>query len=369
MTRFVVILLLLLPLFYSASIDCVPRSFSSNSLVAEKFCNNYIGSDCRCWINNAYVICSFDFKDKITVACIGDSCTIKVLDENKSIDYVPLQLSLVGLMCDRITGAKCDCESISSDTVECEIKNVRAKSLCDDTGCTMYIGELSHESKYCAKEESGVLFEKVSNGLALSIEGTVVSEDGGRKKLDNGIISISGPLKRGIEVEMVADIGYVDENSSLAAIHSEVKEEARNLFRKTIREQYGTEDFETIEAIEVNLSNLRDGEHIKSAVVRFKVPKTIIKEGTVVVILRYDDEGRVSVLTPSVREDDAHYIYEVSTDGLSLYAVATINQITGSVAEDQLGEESASKRQGEICGVVGAILLLLGALYTVNEST
>lgn len=335
---------------------CIPKSVADNPLVMERICENRFDASCSCYENGKEgVECSVDFNDKLTVECEGEGCTATFLGQSEQLD-LPLQdPRLVELACGSMASADCSCEE-TDGLISCSVENAKITSSCGDAGCDLNAGPYSKRFDYCRKD--GALLIERTGRLKVKIEGRVKRTEDGRRILEDGVISVSGKLNRDISVEIAANLDSVEESSDVRAQRAEIKKEVREKFRKALKLKYKTENFNTLDAVDINLSALKDGEHIKSAVVRFKVPKTLV-DGEVV-ILRYDDEGSVETLTPKVTERGSYNIYEVSTGGLSLYAVATVQQISKPLAES--GETPTSP----VCGTAGLILLMGALLYTVR---
>ncbi len=363
MRGFVVVLLIAMAsLIYAEQVqagpDCIPQSASENPLVMEKVCSSFLDADCGCSISSDGVMkCRADFNQKLRLHCDEYACNATFLDQSDLTKPELIDPEVAESLCELAADADCACEKAGSSDVYCSITNANITLLCDDDGCDASTGAYSKHFGFCIAD--GIIgIRRVQGNMRISIEGQVEGAENGKELLRNGVISISGQLGNGVEVQIVADLESVRRNSNVRAAKSEIKSEVRSKFAEAIKMRYNTDNFKTIDAIEIHLEELSDGEEITSAKIRFKVPKQLV-DGRVV-ILRHADNGEVSVLIPEVVDAGDYYIYEVKTGGLSLYAVATVQQISEPLSESQ--ETPASP----LCGAAGAILLLTGSLYAVR---
>jgi len=225
--------------------------------------------------------------------------------------------------------------------------------------------QYSKELNFCNNSNvKRINLERRSDNINVHVEGAIVKDENGTRSLEDGIVSVSGELGNGIGVDILANLNSMEVGSTVSAQRVQIKENVMERFRNAIKTKFKTEKFNTLDAIEINLTNLKDDENIKSAKIRFRVPKSMV-DGEVVII-RYAEDDSVEILTPTVIDRGNFYIYEVDTSGLSLYAVATVNQISEPLAQG--ATETASKdTSAKACGAVAVILAVLGGLYTMKQ--
>jgi len=337
---------------------CLPKVAAENPLVLERLCMNRLNATCSCSGSAGQFSCNVEFNDKSKIVCKDGKCTLNFLGAVQTSRTSVMNADMLELVCRNIADAECTC--IESDgAINCDITGAAVAVSCDDAQCTFSAGEYVKEFKFCEPSEKRININRTSGNVDVHIDGRVVREEDGMRVLEDGTVSISGKLRNGIGVDIVASLETIRIDSNVRAQQVEIREEVRSLFRKAIRLKYNSENFNTLDAIEVNLEQLKDGENIKSATIRFRVPKSMVN-GTVV-ILRYGDDGSVDVLAPTVSEDGGYYIYEVDTNGLSLYAVATVNQISEPLAHGSGADESGAGAKA--CGAVAVILAAVLGLY------
>ncbi|MEM3364658.1 MAG: hypothetical protein QXS93_04075 [Candidatus Micrarchaeia archaeon] len=358
---FLVALVMFATLANAVQVECIPASASNNTLVLEKVCESRLHASCACRPAQGGAVCVIDLKEDLIVSCDGNSCKAKLLGEETDIGRIQPSSTLVQIMCKSISGAECKCANSDEHTVSCSIRGAKIYSTCDKDGCTFKLGDKSKSFGFCDPIPKIAFEEHPSKGLTVSLGGTVVNEEDGHLTLQDGILSITGTLDSGLGVEIAADLDSVNENSLINAQRAELNDQVREKFKQAIQLRYNnTAGYSALDAIEVNMHNLLDGVNIKSATLRFKVPKEQVSGE--VVILRYTDDGRVEVLTPTVSEIDGYYIYEVHTDGLSLYAMVTINQISEPLSQtSSTSTDIAPRPQG--CGTAAVVLAFVMLLY------
>jgi len=150
------------------------------------------------------------------------------------------------------------------------------------------------------------------------------------------------------------------EDSSVKA--REITKEDMDKLKEILRYEFEGFETEIIESVRIDLENIRDGEDIQKATVKFTIPKDKLK-GEIIVI-RIDDYGNITIIEPEIIDAGENYIILVRTDGLSLYAVATVNQITHTTPTP-IDEEI--KESAHLCGgIAGLILISLGLFYIKN---
>lgn len=340
----------------SSALSCIPRSASQNPLVMERVCSHFLDADCVCdYVSEGNIECTADFNSKLHLECDENACTTTFLGRSDLAKPELINPQLTELLCEKSADADCACEKTDESNIYCSINNANIEAACDEDGCDVSSGVYTQHLNYCPSERAFSSSTSLNN-IDVRIEGQVERTEDSRKILKDGVISISGELENGIGVEVMADLGSVRSGSNVRAAKSKIKEELRSKFAKAIKQKYSTDKFKTLDAIQINLDNLVDGDEITFAKVRFKVPKSLV-DGDVVV-LRYGDDGEVSVLTPTMVDKGSYYLYEVETGGLSLYAVATVQQISEPLSE------SNENAPSPLCGTAGAILFILASLYT-----
>ncbi len=342
---------------------CIPRATADNTALMEKVCENRLHATCSCYEDIGGKACKVDFNENLLVKCDDKTCIASFLGIDKDVGMIQPSAALVQLICTNMAKTPCSCTNTDANTVSCTVKGAKIYGGCDDAGCTFALGELSRKFDFCPPLERNISVQSNGRNLNVTIEGTVIGEKDGTRTLQDGVISVSGQLANGIGIEIVADLNSIELDSNVNAQRVDLTQEIRDKFRQAVQLKYDKNtNFTTLDSIEINLDNLKDGTNIKSAVLRFKVPKSMVNGD--VVILRYTEDGGTEVLTPTVTESGDYYIYEVSTGGLSLYAVATINQISEPISQG-LTDDVAPKPSG--CGTAAAILLVVGALYAASR--
>jgi len=343
---------------------CIPRATAENPLVLESICENRLDAACSCSGGSGKFSCDVQFNNPPKIVCGDGECTFNFLGNKQANKVSMVSASLLEQLCSSMADAKCAC-SEENGTVQCNVKSAALSVSCNENGCVLTAGQYSKELNFCNDSNvKRINLERRSDNIDVHVEGAIVKDENGTRSLEDGIVSVSGELGNGIGVDILANLNSMEVGSTVSAQRAQIKENVMERFRNAIKTKFKTEKFNTLDAIEINLTNLKDDENIKSAKIRFRVPKSMV-DGEVVII-RYAEDDSVEILTPTVIDRGDFYIYEVDTSGLSLYAVATVNQISEPLAQGAT-ETASNDTSAKACGAVAVILAVLGGLYTMKQ--
>jgi hypothetical protein len=336
----ILFLLLFIGITFSTVVeDCLPKEALQNTILLEEYCSREFKSQCTCEIGNE-ISCEFKPTEELVIT-LGEESTIEFMKFKTKSDLVVDNPLVVEYLCTSIIGYTCSCYKEENE-IRCTSEKAKFFVREETNNVRLVLSEYNAIVPYC--EETSIVNEEYSTTI---------------EKNDNEEYEIKiANEKKGIGI-VAFSLNFYNDSSINAR---DTTEEDLEKIREILNYEYDGFEIEIIESIRVDLDNISDGEDIQSAIVRFEIPKE--KFNGEIIVIRIDDDGNVTIIEPEIIDAGDYYIILVYTDGLSLYAVATVNQIsvtTPTPISDEIKESSG------ICGgVAGLILLLFGFYYIKN---
>lgn len=339
MKKISILLLLLIGITFSITgEDCLPKEALNDKLILEKYCTEEFKSECTCEIGND-IICGFKPTEELVIT-FGDETTIEFMKFKTSTHIATDNPMIIEYLCSSIIGYPCSCYKEGNE-VRCTSEWAEFYVNENEEGVVLELSEYWAYVPYC--EESIIEEEK---------EYTTTIEKNEQSKYE---ITIENAPKT---IHIVALSLNFNENASITP--SEISGEDIQKLEEILKDEFEGYETEIIESVRVDLENIKDGEDIEKATIKFEISKD--KLNGEIIVIRIDDDGNVTIIEPEIIDMGDYYIVLAYTDGLSLYAVATVNQISTSSPIEEEIQESA-----HLCGgVAGLILLSLGFYYIKN---
>lgn len=318
--------------------DCLPKEALNNKLILEKYCSEEFKSECTCEIGKD-IICGFKPTEELIIT-FGDQTTIEFM-KFKTNTFITTDNSMViEYLCSSIIGYQCSCYKEGNE-IRCTSEWAEFYVDEENDGVRLILSEYRAFVPYCEEEEEIIEGDYTTN-----------VEKNDEEKYE---ITIASEIKK---IQIVALSLNFNENASITP--SEISDEDVKKLEEILQEKFEGYETEIIESVRVDLENIKDGEDIQRATIKFEIPKDKVNGD--IVVVRIDDDGNVTIIEPEIIDAGDYYIVLVYTDGLSLYAVATINQIsTSSPIENEI-QESA-----HLCGGVAGLILLFFGLYYIKN--
>lgn len=339
MKKISILLLLLIGITFSITEeDCLPKEALNDKIILEKYCSDGFKSECTCEIGDE-IKCGFKPTEELVIT----------YDEKTKIEFMKFKTTtyiatdnpmIIEYLCSSIIGYQCSCYKKENE-VRCTSEWAEFYVNEEKDGVILELSEYWAYVPYC--KETIIEEEK---------EYTTTIEKNEQSKYE---ITIQNAPKT---IHIIALSLNFNENSSITP--SEISEEDIQRLEEILKEEFEGYETEIIEGVRVDLENIKDGQDIQNATIKFEISKD--KLNGEIIVIRIDDDGNVTIIEPEIIDAGDYYIILVNTDGLSLYAVATINQISTSSPIEEEIQESA-----HLCGgVAGLILLSLGFYYIKN---
>lgn len=320
--------------------NCLPREALQNNIILEEFCSREFKSQCTCEIGRE-TSCEFAPTEELVIT-LGAESTIEFM-MFKTRNYLSVDSPLVvEYLCTSIVGYQCSCYK-EGEEIRCTSERAKFYVREETNGARLVLSEYNALVPFC-KESEIIEKEEREEEYSTRIE----------KNEEEYEIQIANE-GRGIGIVAFSLNFY--EDSSVQA-RDTTKEEIE-IIMDILNYEYEGFNVEIIESLKIDLENIRDGEDIQRAIVRFEISKE--KLSGEIIVIRIDDDGNVTIIEPEIIDAGEYYIILVNTEGLSLYAVATVNQITGTTPTPI---EQEIKESSHLCGsVAGLILLFIGLFY------
>lgn len=323
--------------------ECFPRNGLENELFLERYCSEEFNSKCVCNIGNE-ITCEFKPTEELIVKC-DEYCTIEFMKFKTKSDLMVDSPLIVEIICTATLGYECSCYE-KGDEIRCTSEKAKFQIRDETNGIRLILSEYNALIPYC--KESEIIDESEDKDYSMRVERNE------REKYD---IIIENE-KRTIGI-LASSLNF-HEDSFVRPLKTNLEDITK--LREILDYEFEGFEIEIIESIRIDLENIRDGDDIQEARIKFTIPKHKLK-GEIIVI-RIDDDGKITIIEPEIIDAGENYIILVKTDGLSLYAVATVNQIsvtTSSPIEEEIKESS------HLCGgIIGLILLSLSLFYIKN---
>lgn len=332
------LLFLMGTIFSVVNEDCLPKEALNDKIILEKYCTEGFKSECTCEIGNE-IKCGFKPTEELVIT-FGDETTIEFMKFKTSTHIATDNPMIIEYLCSSIIGYPCSCYKEGNE-VRCTSEWAEFYVNENEDGVTLELSEYWTFVPYC---EESIIEEEEE--FTTNIE---------KNEEDKYEITIENAPKT---LHIVALSLNFNENASITP--SETTEEDIQKLEEILQEEFEGYETEIIESVRVDLKNIKDGEDIEKATIKFEIPKSKLSGD--IVVVRIDDNGNFTIIEPEIIDAGDYYIILVYTDGLSLYAVATVNQISTSSPIEEEIQESA-----HLCGgVAGLILLSLGFYYIKN---
>jgi hypothetical protein len=336
----ILFLLLLLGVTFSTAVeDCLPKEALENNNLLEEYCSREFKSECICEIDTE-ISCVFEPTEELVIT-LGEDSTIEFM-KFKTGNYLSVDNpSVVEYLCTSIVGYQCSCYKEGNE-IRCTSEQAKFFVREETNGVRLVLSEYNAFVPYC--EETSII-EKDEEKYSTTIE---------KNDEEQYEIKIENPEKT---IQILAfSLNFYDDSS---VSPNETSDEEIEQLEEILKNEYKGFDIEIIESIKIDLENIRDGEDIQSATIRFEIPKD--KLNGEIIVIRIDDDGESTIIEPEIIDAGDYYIIIVNTDGLSLYAVATVNQISGTTPTPI---EQEIKESSHLCGgIAGLILLFIGLLF------
>ncbi len=334
--------------------QCLPVEILQDAGYAAELCSEWSNADCDCSLTDTGVKCALNKDINFDVKCDGGLCKTSMFGISDELSTEYMDSTMAGLLCETVFQTKCDCTG-KPNNVECTVPVREVEISCEDNVCMMIVGKNSAPVPICGSE---------MNGLPKSdIEVPKPPE----KKIDGFVFQV--------KIENKKPVMYVQEDSEQPRVRlrvnlkevprdiqmkvrkvSAVREDIKSKFKERMREHVinGTPKF--LEVYEIEHPDLRNGDDIQSAELEFQIAKDKVNDPKSLVVFRYSEDGSAEVYVPTVTDMGDYYLLKINTSGLSLYAVATVEQISESAG----GEEAAASSG---CMAAGFIIFATLGLY------
>lgn len=322
--------------------DCLPKEALNDKIILEKYCTEEFKSECICEIGND-IICGFKPTEELVIT-YGDETTIEFMKFKTNTFITTDSPIVIEYLCSSIIGYQCSCYKEENE-IRCTSEWAEFYVNEESDGVRLILSEYRAFVPYC--EESIIEEPEEEDDFITNIE---------KNEEDKYEITIENAPKT---LHIVALSLNFNENASITP--TETTEEDIQRLEEILKDEFEGYETEIIESVRVDLENIRDGDDIQSATIKFEIPKSKLSGD--IVVVRIDDDGNVTIIEPEIIDMGDYYIIIVYTDGLSLYAVATVNQISTSSPIEEEIQESA-----HLCGGLAGLILLFFGLFYISKN-
>ncbi len=335
--------------------QCFPVEALQDAAYMRDLCEELSGKDCECGLIDDGVSCNVDGGLDYKVICDDSGCYVNFMGIKNELDIDTIEPFSADFLCDSLFNVDCNCRGYPNN-VYCEVPIRKISITCEGHNCILNLGKTSSTVPICGWND-GEKPEIIGELPAMEIR----SDDWVISLKDDenypSRLEISSDKDRGFRAQVYLN-NVPREIRMRVKTMNEINESLRSKIKERLPPHLAKKKFKFLKVIQLDHPDLRNGEDIVNAKLTFRVPKEEIEDPNAVVIVRITENDEVKTYIPAYTEEDGYYLFKITTEGLSLYAIATVEQI--SEQEDNSITDGASKG----CFAAGLILLSTLALYT-----